>query len=141
MEKESMDSAAKKLLMVGGVLAFLAVAMGAFGAHGLKSAMKDWAWDAEKQLRMLEIWETAARYQMYHALALLVLGVIAMQNACRTMKAAGVLLVIGVAIFSGSLYALVLTDTSWLGAITPLGGAALLAGWVAFVIGVVRLNR
>lgn len=106
-----------KLIVLGGVNAAIAVGAGAFGAHGLRERL-----DA----RALEVFETAARYQMYHALALVLCGVIATRGA----QQAGLLLQVGIVIFSGSLYALALTGVKGLGAITPIGGLAFLAGWL-----------
>jgi uncharacterized membrane protein YgdD (TMEM256/DUF423 family) len=105
------------LIALGAVNAALAVAAGAFGAHGLKDRL-----DA----RALEIFETAARYHMYHALALVLCGVIATKGATT----AGWILQAGIVIFSGSLYALALTGVKGLGAVTPIGGLAFLVGWV-----------
>lgn len=104
------------LIALGAVNAALSVAAGAFGAHGLRDRLEKPA---------LEIFETAARYHMYHALAMVLVGVI----ATRRTATAGWLFQAGIAIFSGSLYALALTDVKVLGAITPLGGVAFLAGW------------
>lgn len=100
------------------VLGALGVALGAFGAHGLRDVVDD--------PRYLTTWETAARYQMLHVLAL---GLVALHPA--RPRVAGWLFVVGIGVFSGSLYLLVLTGARWLGAITPLGGVALIAGWIA----------
>lgn len=109
-------------IRLSAILAGLAVAAGAFGAHALKEHLTP---------DMLAIFETAARYQMYHALALLAVGVLdAALGPCRTRRAAGWCFVVGVLIFSGSLYGLSLSGIRWLGAITPIGGAAFLLGWV-----------
>ena len=108
-------------LLLGIVLAGLAVAAGAFGAHGLEGRVTP---------RRLAVFETAVRYQMYHALALLFVGLLATPSGVAwQLSWAGGLFVAGIALFSGSLYLLVLTDTGWLGAVTPLGGVAFLAGW------------
>lgn len=104
------------LIALGALNAAIAVAAGAFGAHGLRDRL-----DA----RALEIFETAARYQMYHALALVLCGVIATRGATT----AGWILQAGIVVFSGSLYALSLSGIKVLGAITPLGGLAFLVGW------------
>jgi len=104
------------LIALGAVNGAIAVAAGAFGAHGLRERL-----DA----RMLEIFETGARYQMYHALAIVLCGVIATRGAAT----AGWMFQIGIIVFTGSLYALSLTGVKWLGAITPLGGLAFIAGW------------
>ncbi len=110
-------AAFSKLIVLGAVNAALAVGAGAFGAHGLREHI-----DA----RSLEIFETAARYQMYHALAIILCGAIATRGA----KQAGLILQAGIVIFSGSLYALALTGVKGLGAITPIGGLAFLVGWL-----------
>lgn len=113
----------------GAALGGLAVAAGAFGAHGLKGVV-----DAEA----LAIWETAARYQMYHALALVLVGLAAPRPAWRL---AAWCWLGGVVIFSGTLYALTLTGATWLGAITPVGGVLLIAGWLLLLIGAARRSR
>ncbi len=111
----------------GAGLGALGVAMGAFGAHGLRG---------EVEPRMLEIWATATRYQVWHALALLAvfLRLTHVDRPTRAMKMAGWLFLVGVILFSGSLYTLVLSGQQWLGAITPIGGAALISGWIAFAV-------
>jgi len=114
-------------LACGTVLAGLAVAAGAFGAHGLEGRVSP---------DRLETFHTAVTYQMYHALALLVVGWAATQGWGGAVDWAGYCFLAGTLVFSGSLYVLVLTDTGWLGAITPLGGAAFLAGWGLLTWGV-----
>jgi uncharacterized membrane protein YgdD (TMEM256/DUF423 family) len=108
--------ATRTIVALGALNGALAVAAGAFGAHALKERL-----DA----RMLEIFETGARYHMYHALAMVLCGVIASRGATT----AGWLFQAGIVVFSGSLYALALTGVRGLGAITPLGGLAFIAGW------------
>ena len=105
------------LIALGALNAALAVAAGAFGAHGLRGRL-----DA----RALEIFETGARYHMYHALAMILAGLVVARGA----STAGWIFQAGIVVFSGSLYALALTDVKILGAITPLGGLAFLVGWV-----------
>ena len=107
-------------LATGAVLAGLAVAAGAFGAHGLEDRVSP---------DRLETFRTAVSYQMYHALGLLVVGWAAAQGWGAGVHGAGYCFIVGTLIFSGSLYLLVLTDTSWLGAITPFGGVAFIVGW------------
>jgi uncharacterized membrane protein YgdD (TMEM256/DUF423 family) len=99
-----------------------AVALGAFGAHALRASL-----DAPA----LETWRTAVDYQFRHALALLVVGLLARGGASPALRFAATALVAGVALFCGSLYALALGAPRWLGAVTPVGGAALIAGWIA----------
>ena len=111
--------------ILSGVLGFLAVAFGAFGAHALKSKVSD---------SDLVIWHTAVQYQFYHALAL---GLVILLNErvhAKYLWWAGALFVFGSVVFSGSLYTLVLTQQRWLGAVTPLGGLAFLAGWLCFIL-------
>ncbi len=114
---------------LGAASAFLAVAAGAFGAHGLRNRLSP---------ESLAIFETAARYQMYHAVGLLAVAWAANQWGGALPDWAGWLFVIGTVLFCGSLYALSLTGIGWLGAITPLGGLAFLAGWVCLVLRVAR---
>lgn len=102
------------LVALGAVNAALAVAAGAFGAHGLRERLEP---------RALEIFETAARYHMYHALAMIAAGLLVARGAGWAFQA-------GIVIFSGSLYALAMTDVKVLGAITPIGGLAFLVGWI-----------
>ncbi len=118
-------------LTTGALLGAAAVAAGAFGAHGLKSRVTP---------EDLAIFETAARYQLIHALALLAVGWIADRWPGAFVNAAGVCFVGGIAIFSGSLYLLVLTGARWLGAITPIGGLALILGWLALAFGTLRAS-
>ena len=105
------------VLSAGAGFALLAVALGAFAAHGLKAVL-----DAQQ----LALFETASRYQMYHALALLVVGVMLTnpQFSRSLLKLAAIAFILGIILFSGSLYLLALVGVSWLGAITPLGGIA-----------------
>ena len=109
-------------LTIAAILAGLAVAAGAFASHALKEHLTE---------RALEIFETAARYQMYHALALFLVAILLSrtETIAPTLSIAGYAFIAGITIFSGSLYALSLTDIKWLGAITPLGGVAFLVGW------------
>ena len=112
---------AKLFITLASVSGMLAVVFGAFGAHALKGKLDDQA---------LKVFETAVQYHFYHTFALLVVGVIALnQPQTVLLKSSGWLFVIGILVFSGSLYLLSLTGVRWLGAITPLGGLALIAGW------------
>lgn len=106
--------------MLGAVFAFLAVAAGAFGAHALKTILS---------AEMLAVFDTAVRYQMYHALALFVAGWAGDRYRLELVRAAGWLFVLGIVLFSGSLYLLSFSGIRWLGAVTPLGGLAFLGGW------------
>jgi uncharacterized membrane protein YgdD (TMEM256/DUF423 family) len=110
---------------LGAILGFISVAAGAFGAHALRGRLTP---------DHLGIFETAARYQMYHALALLAVAWTITRGGGSTAHWAGWLFVIGTVLFSGSLYLLALTGIRWLGAITPLGGVAFLTGWLCLAL-------
>ncbi len=113
----------------GALSALIAVAAGAFGAHSLRQKIPP---------DLLALFETAARYQMYHALALLATAWAWSQWRGAAICIAGWAFMVGTILFSGSLYLLALTDGRWLGAITPLGGIALIAGWGALAWGAWR---
>lgn len=115
--------------MAGAASGFVAVALGAFGAHGLRARVTP---------DLLAVWKTAVEYQFYHALALLLLGVLARQSPPLPVAGPGWCFVAGTLLFSGSLYGLTLSGVRALGAITPIGGVLLLAGWVWLAYGVWR---
>lgn len=115
--------------VIGAISAFIGVAAGAFGAHGLKSRVS---------ADLLAVFEVGVRYQMYHALALFVVAWAVTKWPGAATTASGVLFIIGTLVFSGSLYMLSLTGIRWLGAITPLGGLAFLAGWVCLAWAALR---
>ena len=128
-------SPSRTFVALGAASAFLAVAAGAFGAHALKARLP---------LESLAVFETGARYQMYHALALIVVGLVIERDwaaGSGMVAGAGWLFVAGTVLFSGSLYALAITDHRWLGAVTPLGGLAFLAGWLLLAVGMVRSGQ
>ena len=114
---------------LGAASAFVAVAAGAFGAHGLRARLSP---------DLLAVFETGARYQMYHALGLLAVAWAVTRWPGPWPVRAGWLFLAGTVLFSGSLYALALTGVRWLGAITPLGGVAFLAGWLCLAWGASR---
>ena len=102
---------------------------GAFGAHGVAGFVAGRYPDAALAARRLGNWETAANYHLWHALAVVACGLLARHAPSRPLTAASVCFALGVLIFSGSLYLLTLTGLVWLGAITPIGGLLLIAGW------------
>jgi uncharacterized membrane protein YgdD (TMEM256/DUF423 family) len=120
----------KTLLLVGSVAAFLAVALGAFGAHGLRTRLSP---------EMLAVFETGVRYQMFHALAILIVGLVLGRFDGWMFRAAAWAFTAGIVLFSGSLYLLALTGVTILGAITPLGGLAFLIGWGLLAVAAVAL--
>ncbi|MFL9923203.1 DUF423 domain-containing protein [Herbaspirillum lusitanum] len=109
------------LVLLGSINMFIAVAAGAFGAHGLKKMLSE---------EMLSVWHTAVTYQVMHALGMIAVALLMPKFGGAALNWAGNLMLIGIVIFSGSLYVLALTGTRILGAITPIGGAAFLAAWL-----------
>ncbi len=119
-------------ITVAALSGFVAVAAGAFGAHALRDRLSP---------SLLDTFQTGVAYQMYHALALLAVGIVLARfsvDGSTWLTAAGWLFIAGTVLFSGSLYLLALTDTRWLGAVTPLGGIAFLLGWLGLAIGIWR---
>jgi uncharacterized membrane protein YgdD (TMEM256/DUF423 family) len=115
---------------IGAASAFIGVAAGAFGAHGLKNRVSP---------DMLAVFEVGVRYQMYHAFALIVAAWAYTKWPSGAVTAGGCLFILGTLVFSGSLYILALSGLRWLGAITPLGGLALLAGWLCLIWAALRV--
>ena len=113
----------KNLIVAGSIIAALSVLLGAFGAHGLKTLLS---------LEYLAIFETAVRYQLYHALGLMLMGISGFHLPNNLIQLPSYFLIFGTVIFSGTLIILVLTDLKWLGAITPIGGLCLVTGWLLF---------
>ncbi|MEK7729741.1 MAG: DUF423 domain-containing protein [candidate division KSB1 bacterium] len=108
-------------LLIAALSGFLVVALGAFGAHGLKNVLDSYG---------REIYEKAVLYQMFHTLALLAVGILQRQHETPALAPVGCLFLLGMILFCGSLYALALTGMKWLGAVTPFGGLAFLSGWL-----------
>lgn len=127
-----MLSTPRLFLLFATFAAGTAVALGAFAAHGLKTRL---------DTHMLEVWQTGVHYQMFHALALLLVALWAWQQPGRLLNVAGGLFILGTVLFSGSLYTLALTGIRWLGAITPLGGLCFLVGWLLLFIAAWRGAR
>ncbi|MEO1334516.1 MAG: DUF423 domain-containing protein [Myxococcota bacterium] len=117
---------AKVFVVAGAISGLIGVAAGAFGAHGLKAHLTE---------DLLAVFETGARYQMYHALALVLVGLAAQIKPHGAFQTAGWLWIVGTVLFSGSLYALALSGVRILGAITPLGGLAFIGGWALMAWG------
>jgi uncharacterized membrane protein YgdD (TMEM256/DUF423 family) len=117
---------AKIYLLLAALNGFVAVALGAFGAHGLKRRLSS---------DMLAVYQTGVQYHFYHTLALLLVAVLLINAPFnQALRWSGALFAVGIVIFSGSLYLLSCTGIRWLGAITPIGGVAFLAGWIALGI-------
>ena len=122
----------RRLFVAAAAAAFLGVVLGAFGTHALRARLSP---------EMLVIWETGVRYQMYHAFGLFAAAWAETRWPGRLVRLAGGLFVAGVVVFSGSLYGLSLSGVRALGAITPLGGAAQLAGWILLILAAARGRR
>jgi uncharacterized membrane protein YgdD (TMEM256/DUF423 family) len=123
-------------LMMAAANGFLAVALGAFGAHGLRGLLDT----APDGVQRLQWWQTAAQYHLAHALALGLVAALAPHVAGRAPYLAGWLFTVGIFLFSGSLYAMTLTGTRALGAVTPIGGVCLLGGWLTVLASAWRLR-
>ena len=117
-----MTNPLRHFVLIGAVCGFLAVAFGAFAAHGLKPLLS---------AGLLEVFQTGVQYQGMHSLALLIVGLLGYQGRSSALNLAGWAFAFGILVFSGSLYLLALTDIRWLGAVTPIGGTAFLIGWAA----------
>ena len=115
----------KTFMFAGALLGGIGVAIGAFGAHGLRGRLSP---------EMLAVFETGVRYHMYHALAILATAAVLPRIDGRAVLVAGWSFMAGIVLFSGSLYALALSGISTLGAITPLGGVAFLIGWISLAV-------
>lgn len=125
MSRERVDSDMQHWLVLGAVNGFLAVAAGAFGAHGLRARLTP---------DLLAVFETGARYHMYHALGLVAVGLLGQARPSVLLQGAGWAMLVGILLFSGSLYALALSGMRALGAVTPLGGLGFLAGWLLLAL-------
>ena len=122
----------KRFFIIAALLGALSVALGAFAAHGLKPRL-----DAQ----LLANWETGVRYQFYHTFALFVAAwLVSRLPDCKGARVAGWLFIAGVALFSGSLYLMALTNMRWLGMITPFGGIAFVGGWILLAVAASKLE-
>lgn len=122
----------KFFLIAGALNALLSVAFGAFGAHMLEGRVAD---------KYLDTWQTAVQYQMFHAIGLMAVAILmssSLLGPLSSLNWAGYLMLAGIVIFSGSLYVLSLTGISILGAITPIGGLAFIAGWIMLIVAAVK---
>jgi len=117
----------RSILLIAALLLALAVILGAFGAHALKERLT---------ADMMQVYETGVKYHFYHALGLLLVGVLAIQMPSTLMNWSAICLIAGIVIFSGSLYVLAITGIKWLGAITPIGGLSFIAGWVLLALAI-----
>jgi uncharacterized membrane protein YgdD (TMEM256/DUF423 family) len=130
LKAETMPGAAKLFLAIGCIAALLAVVVGAFGAHGLKARIAP---------ELMPAYKTGVEYHFYHALGIILVGLAAFHlPESAYLRGAGWAMLAGITLFSGSLYLLALTGLGWLGAITPVGGAAFIAAWALFAAAVIK---
>ena len=125
----------KKSIISGAIHGFLAVSLGAFGAHALKDILDEYS---------TGIWNTAVQYQMFHSVALLIIGILMsakLFGEVKQLKVAMVCMNLGIVFFAGSLYVLALSGIGVLGAITPIGGVLFLIGWVMIIISAMKYAR
>ena len=125
-------TSSQRFILLAGIFGFLGVASGAFGAHALKETLA---------ADLLAIFETGSRYCLQHAMVLLAVALYHHHNPHRWLKRACIGFIVGIVVFSGSLWTLALTNTRWLGAITPIGGVGLLFGWFSLIMYSVRLKE
>lgn len=119
----------RRLTALAALILALAVATGAFGAHGLKALVTP---------EQLAVWHTAVLYQVIHGLGLLAIAALTPRFGGRLLRAAAGFLLFGIVVFSGSLYVLILANTPWLGAITPIGGTGFIIGWILLALAALR---
>jgi len=117
----------RNILLAGAAFMALAVLFGAFGAHALKTSLS---------AEMLAVYKTGVEYQFYHALGLLLIGLIGFKIDSKWLRWSGILLVAGIILFSGSLYVLSISGIKTLGAITPIGGLSFVAGWICLIFAI-----
>jgi uncharacterized membrane protein YgdD (TMEM256/DUF423 family) len=121
----------RHLIIIAALTLLVGVAAGAFGSHGLKRVLEP---------DLLAVWQTAVFYQLIHGLGLLAIAVLGARFGSPLLSYAGAVMFVGILLFSGSLYILALTGIKWLGAITPIGGLALIAAWAMTAIAAYRSN-
>lgn len=122
----------RDFILLGAISGFLSVSFGAFGAHAIKQWMS---------ADLMSVYQTAVSYQMYHSLGLILIALVYQHHQNKLVKVAGWLMLAGIIIFSGSLYTLSLSDTRWLGAITPIGGILLLLSWFLLGLGISKADN
>lgn len=135
-----MSSIARRWIAVGALLAAIAVALGAFGSHMLPDILARLGFTGDEAARRMSIFEKAVRYQMFHAIALMLTGLALQHRASGCLRFSAWAFLIGIVLFCGPLKVLTFADPSWnrLGAVAPFGGGFMIAGWIALAIGAVR---
>ncbi|MFC0014094.1 MULTISPECIES: DUF423 domain-containing protein [Allobacillus] len=120
----------KALLLIGAINGFIAVALGAFGAHGLEGKLSE---------KLMGTWEKAVQYQMFHTIAIFATGILALKTGLGNYMTAGWFFFAGIIIFSGSLYLYSLTETKTFAMVTPIGGVAFLIGWIVLGYAIMKM--
>jgi uncharacterized membrane protein YgdD (TMEM256/DUF423 family) len=131
----------KLWLLLGAASGLLAVALGAFGAHGLETRLEKQGYEGLALLDKLAPWETAAHYQLVHAVALLAIGLLAQRRCGLAINLAGTAVTLGTLLFSGCLYGWVLGGPKWLVMLVPVGGSLLIVGWACLIVAAARLTH
>jgi uncharacterized membrane protein YgdD (TMEM256/DUF423 family) len=135
-----MSTISRRWIAIGALLAALGVGLGAYGAHGLRDSLSKLGYSGDDLARRLSIWETAIRYQMFHAIAIILVGLALQLRDTRTWRFVPWAFLAGIILFSGLLKVLTFAgpEWNWLGAIVPIGGVLMIVGWVAFAICALR---
>lgn len=129
----SLHHSASRVILLGSITAGLSVAFGAFGAHALKASLNE---------HMLAVYQTAVQYQSWHALGLILIGLLIQQRpTSRLLRHSAWWMFVGICLFSGSLYVLAISGVRWLGMVTPFGGVSLLVAWTLLSIALFRASR
>ena len=131
---------AKHWIALGALLGGIGVALGAYGVHGLQSLLEARVGSADDLTKRLADWNTAVRYQMVHALALVLVGLVAQRRASWPLTICGVGFLLGAILFSGGLYGFVLTSVKPLVHVVPVGGVAYIVGWLALLVAALRMD-
>lgn len=132
IRKNIMNELTRKFAFCGSIMMAITIALGAFGAHGLKKIITS---------DLLVIFHTGVEYQFYHALGLFCVALVASYSQTKQVKVAGYLMIIGTFIFSGSLYFIALTGIKWIGAITPIGGTAYIVAWILLALSIRKITE
>jgi uncharacterized membrane protein YgdD (TMEM256/DUF423 family) len=135
-----MSNLSRRWIAVGAILAAIGVGLGAFGSHVLKDALTHLGYTGDDLGRRLAIWETAVRYQMYHSIALVLVGLALQHRETSAWRFVPWAFLTGIILFSGILKVLTFAGPhwNWLGAVVPIGGASMIVGWIAFAICALR---
>src|SRR3954454_16695161 len=138
-----MSTISRRWIAIGALLAAIGVALGAYSAHGLRETLEKLGYAGDDLYHRQAIFETAVRYQLFHAIALILIGLALDHCSCKCWRFSAWAFLIGIVLFCGLLKVLTFagSDWKWLGAVVPFGGASMIAGWIALAIGALRANH